>query len=176
VPMNTKHALLVVDVQVDMFYEDEAVFGAVELLENLHKVIEKARVSKTPVFFVRNSGGPGQPDEHGTPGWELHPEFYPQPGEFIFNKNHGNAFKETPLQAWLIELGVTHLVLCGLQSEYCIADTCQGALDLGYQVTVVADAHSTLDAGEKTAAEIIVEQNEKFAQIAGIVLVEDLKF
>jgi hypothetical protein len=32
----------------------------------------------------------------------------PLPGERLLIKHHANAFKETPLQQWLQERGVTH--------------------------------------------------------------------
>jgi len=51
------------------------------------------------------------------------------------------------------------LVICGLQSEYCVDTTTRRAFSLGYDITLVADGHSTC-AGSLTAAQKIAHHNE----------------
>lgn len=50
--------------------------------------------------------------------------------------------------------GVEHIVTFGIQSECCVKSTSEGALKAGFKVTLLQGAHSTYDAGSKTAAEI----------------------
>jgi len=51
------------------------------------------------------------------------------------------------------------LIICGLQTDFCVDTTVRRAFTLGYHVTLVADAHSTLDNGVLTAAQIIAHHN-----------------
>jgi nicotinamidase-related amidase len=53
-----------------------------------------------------------------------------------------------------------------MQSEYCISAACEGAAALGYDVVLPVDAHMTIDGSEKSAAEIVVEVNDKLAAFA----------
>ena len=60
-------------------------------------------------------------------------------------------------------MGVDELVVCGLQSEFCVDSTVRHASTLGFPVTLVADAHSTWDAASLTAAQIIEHHNRVLA-------------
>jgi nicotinamidase-related amidase len=44
-------------------------------------------------------------------------------------------------------------------TEYCVDATCRRATDLGYNVTLVKDAHSTTDNSILTAEQIIAYNN-----------------
>jgi nicotinamidase-related amidase len=68
------------------------------------------------------------------------------------------------LEEELAKLGATHLVLAGAATNWCIRATAYGALDRGYDVTLVKDAHTTetmeLGDGVKIeAANVIQELN-----------------
>jgi isochorismate hydrolase len=56
------------------------------------------------------------------------------------------------------ERGVSRLVICGLQTEFCVDTTVRQALPLGDSVTLVADAHSTSD-GALRAEQVIAHHN-----------------
>jgi nicotinamidase-related amidase len=72
-----------------------------------------------------------------------------------------NSFHRTDLQKLLYERGVERLVICGLQTEYCVDTTLRQALSLGYRVVLASDAHSTVD-GVLMAAQIIAHHNHTF--------------
>lgn len=67
----------------------------------------------------------------------------------------------------LADLKVGNLILCGAQSNNCVRHTSHAALEKGYDITLVGDAHTTSDdqyAGMKLSAEqIVAEQNRAFA-------------
>lgn len=46
------------------------------------------------------------------------------------------------------------MVVFGLQSDYCVRATSNGALNAGFKVTLLQGAHSTYDADGKAAEEI----------------------
>ncbi|MFG6475031.1 isochorismatase family protein [Microbacterium sp. P06] len=62
---------------------------------------------------------------------------------------------------------MTHLVVAGAQSDYCIRTTTQAAAARGYDVTLVSDAHTTTDAEHDgvalTGEQIVAHTNMYFS-------------
>jgi len=156
-------ALLLIDTQANMFDPITPVAGAVPLLVRLHELQKRARAAHAPVVFVRNTGGAGEPDEPGTPGWEVQTVLHPVPGELVLDKSTNDTFESTNLAGMLEARGIRKLVIAGLQSEFCIRATTLGALAKGYEVTLVSDGHSTYDGRSLEAAEITASVNEELS-------------
>jgi streptothricin hydrolase len=125
---------LVIDIQRNMFEGDPAIWDGVELLARLSELVARARAAGVPVIFVRNCGGPGDPDEPGTVGWELSPALPRLEGKPIVDKRSPDAFVDTGLDGLLRARGVSRVIVCGVQSEFCIQATCRGAVERGYEV------------------------------------------
>jgi len=153
-------ALLVIDMQLGNFLEPHPIHEGDGLLKRVKSLIIKARSARIPIIYVQNNGGEGDPDEYGTPGWEVHPSIKPRPDDFMVQKGSPDAFHETDLQKGLKSDGIKRLVVAGLQTEYCVDTTCRRAYSLGYEVTLVGDAHSTWDSDRLSADEIIGHHND----------------
>src|SRR6478609_11984087 len=88
-------ALLVVDVQngvVEGAHERDAVVA------NVGSLVERARRQGVPVVWVQHS------DEHlarGTDAWQIVPELTPGDAERLVEKNYGDSFEDTTLEAEL---------------------------------------------------------------------------
>jgi len=99
---------------------------------------------------------------YGSPEWQWVPELVPLPDELRIYKQFNSAFEQTPLEAELARLGATHITLAGAATNWCIRATAYGALDRGYDLTLVADAHTTetmeLDNGTRIEAKNIVAE------------------
>lgn len=174
--MSKQTALLVVDAQVNMFTEGEAVFGAESLLQKMSYLIAKARTVRAPVIYVQNSGGLNDPDLPGTPGWYIHPAVSPISGEVIVQKHTPDAFFETGLR-WELELRqIKRLIIMGVQTEMCVDATCHRAFALGYELTLVKDGHSTFDTPEQSAIEIIDRYNREWGAFANLVEAKQVRF
>lgn len=132
-------ALLVIDVQnanTAEGYRREEVFGRIRGL------IDRAKSAGAPVIWVQHHAT-GSPLERGSEGWEIVEEVRPGDGEKVIEKEYFDAFVETGLRAELDRLGVGHLVLCGAATDACIRSTAQRSQIEGYDVTLVADGHTT---------------------------------
>jgi nicotinamidase-related amidase len=76
-------------------------------------------------------------------------------GDIVIQKNTPDAFYKTNLCEKLESKGIRNLIVAGLQTEYCVDTTCRRAFSLGYNVTLVKDAHSTWDTSILSAEQII---------------------
>lgn len=163
------YGLILVDVQRNMLEGETAVEGAAGFRTVLAGLLDGARDADAAIIHVKNDGRRGDPDEPGTPGWDL--VFTPLPGEPIVRKDAPNTFESNPALADVLRaMGVDTLVVAGLQSEFCVQATAVGALERGFDVIVPAGAHTTYDDGE--AAEQIVERITLELVAAGVEVVE----
>jgi nicotinamidase-related amidase len=169
-------ALLVIDTQTNMFQEEMSVYDGPRILETIQVLLQRARSQGAPVFYLRNDGGPGEPDEYGTPGWQLHSSVTPQTGDVVIDKSSPNGFQDTPLHEELQGREIRKLVLVGMQTEYCIDATARRAAELGYQVVVVEDGHTTFDFEELTAAEAIEKYNHALEEVGRVVKAAAISF
>ena len=159
-----KSALLVIDVQRILTEGRDAAYAVEGVIARINALARKARAAAAPVIFVQHETK-GDEMRHGTPSWQLSPALEVQPGDHHVRKTATDSFHRTTLQALLDHLGVTRLVICGLQSDFCVDTTTRRALALGYPVTLVADAHSTVDNGILSAQQIIAHHGRTLSNI-----------
>ncbi len=159
-----KPALLIVDVQTAICSGRWAAFDIERVVERIDGLAERARAAAVPAILIQHEEAEG-PMQHGSPGWQLFERLTVQPDDIRLRKTAPDSFLRTGLHTLLQTLGVDRLVVCGLQSEFCIDSTVRGALAHGYPVTLVADAHSTLDNGVLTAAQISAHHNATLANM-----------
>jgi nicotinamidase-related amidase len=151
-------ALLVIDMQMAQF--SPAPYQGEQVAARIGELAARARAGGIPVFHIQHDGGSGDSFERGSPGWQFHPGVVPQGGDQIVEKTQGSAFHETDLHARLAALGIDRLVITGMKTQYCIDSACRAAAGLGYEVILVADAHTTADSETLSARQIIAHHNE----------------
>jgi nicotinamidase-related amidase len=151
-----KAVLLVVDVQASVMNES---WDASRVIRNVSRAVERARAQGVPVIWVQHSGGDLA---YGSPEWQLVPEMAPAEGEPVVHKRFESSFEQTTLEEQLANLGTTHIALAGAATNWCIRATAYGALDRGYDLTLVKDAHTTntieLDNGARIEAANVVQE------------------
>jgi nicotinamidase-related amidase len=157
-------ALLVIDVQVGVVGE---AFERDLKVANMSKAIDRARASSIPVIWVQHS------DEElvlESADWEIVPELTPLPNETKVRKLYRSSFEDTNLENILKDLGVSHLYVCGAETNNCVRHTSHTALEKGYDVTLISDAHTTTgfawDGYIVDASRVIDEQNINFMDYA----------
>ena len=129
-------ALIVIDVQHDVIgsaHDRDAVIGRIV------RLVDSARAAGVPVVWVQHND-----DDivKGSDGWQLVDELLPADGEPFVHKQYRSAFESTDLDSVLADLGAGTVVLCGAETAFCMRHTTHGALERGYDVTIVADAHT----------------------------------
>ncbi|SES02044.1 Nicotinamidase-related amidase [Pedococcus cremeus] len=132
-------ALVVIDVQngvVSGSHQRDAV------VTNIASLVDRARAEAVPVVWVQHS------DDHlakGSDAWQYVPELGRREGEALVHKSYNDSFEATGLEEVLAGAGVGRLVVTGAETDACVRATIHGALTRGYDVTLVADAHTTGD-------------------------------
>jgi nicotinamidase-related amidase len=132
-------ALLVVDMQNRLIagaYRRDAVVA------NVGTLVARARRERVPVVWVQHSN---KELAKGSEDWQIVPELNPDDAEPLVEKNYGDSFEDTNLEAVLLGLKVGRLVVVGVQTDECIRSTLHGAFVRGYDAILVSDAHTTED-------------------------------
>jgi len=152
-------ALVVIDTQVGLI---EPAYRGKEVLKNINTLLARARANGTPVIYIQHDEPKGYALEVNTPPWEIHPSIAPQEGEPVVHKRASDSFYDTSFQKELEARGIKHLVVVGGQTEYCVDTTVRRATSMGYDVTLVKDAHTTEDYDDAvlTAAQRIDYHNK----------------
>ena len=157
-------ALLIIDVQRALCSGEWAAFDIERVLERINTLGARARTAGAAVVLVQHEEDVG-PLRADSEGWQLAEALDTAPTDLRVRKTTPDSFHRTELQRLLQGRGVDALVVCGLQSDFCVDTTVRRALALGYHVTLAADAHTTLDNGVLTAAQIAAHHNATLAQM-----------
>jgi nicotinamidase-related amidase len=154
------NALVIIDVQMGMFtFPGYTPHDGEATVARIASLLKRARENGIPVFFVQHAGDKGDPLEQGTPGFPFRPELTPRDGESVTVKRHCSAFQDTDFDQTLKRAGVDHLIVCGMQTEFCIDTAVRSAYERGYKVTLVSDGHTTFDTKALTGAQIVAHHN-----------------
>jgi len=149
------------------------------------EMLAAARHARIAIVHVRIAFAPGHMDViqnckifrdvvannsmvEGSWGAEFHEGFGPMPGETVIKHNRVNAFYGTNLEETLRALKAEKLVIAGVATNSVVETTVRHAADVGYAVTVVADACSS------GRAELHNASLENMKYIAEVVTLDEL--
>ena len=171
VVLTGKDALIVVDMQNDfMPWGRLPVPGADRIIPAVNDYCRLFSSEGLPVFATRD----WHPENHVSfdvngGRWPVHCVQWSKgadfaeglelpPDTFIINKGDRpeleaySGFQGTLLNQLLRERGIRRVFICGVAAEFCVKNTCLGALNLGYTVFVLNDAVKGLsDESEREA-------------------------
>ena len=152
-----KPALLIIDMQNDFVLEGRPlrVAAARAVIPKVRDVLAAFRAKKLPVFHIVRVHRKDASDieitrqelfgktpfaVEGTAGAAIVDELTPLPGEYVIPKIRMSAFIGTELDLMLRNLGITDLVVAGIQTPNCIRTTAFDAIAYNYPVVLVRDA------------------------------------
>ena len=137
-------ALMIIDTQLALFNNpDTPLYKESGIIEIIQGLISKARISNTPIIFIQHTTLEGDFKRH-TQSWQIHPAIAPSSKDTIIEKTSWDAFYQTALEETLTSLNITHLVVSGMQTEYCLDTTLRCGYSKDYQFTVIENGHSTM--------------------------------
>jgi len=159
-----KSALLIIDVQQALCSGQWAAHDIDRVVDRINAVATQARAKNIPIVLIQHEETEG-PLQYGAEGWQLYERLVAQPRDIRLRKAASDSFHNTELLALLRSAEVDHLIVCGLQSEFCVDSTVRGALARGYPVSLVSDGHSTLDNSVLSASQISAHHNTTLANL-----------
>ena len=130
-----------------------------QVIEAARQLLAGAREKGLPILHVRIAFRPDYADcprntpifrktvelgavRNGEWGAEFMASLAPLPSEreFVMTHTRISAFKGTAVEQTLRMLGVQHLIVAGVATHSVVENTVREAADLGYAITVAADA------------------------------------
>lgn len=167
-------ALLIIDVQRALCSGEYQCYDIHNIIEKINGLSSKARRTGVPVVLIQHEEKDGLL-AHDAEGWQLAEGLETSLKDLRVRKTTPDSFYQTDLRKLLPSEDFERLVICGLQTDYCVNATVRQAHQLGYDVVLVADAHSTVDNGNMSAEDIITEHNKDLAHLTGSVARIDVK-
>lgn len=160
-----RHAVLVIDVQRGLCEGEYETFESARVIDRVNLLTSRARAAGTLVVIIQHESKSGLL-VHGSEAWQLAPALHTAATDILLRKTAADSFHLTELDALLKRHGITELVICGMQTDFCVDTTTRRALALGYPVVLVADGHTTLNSKHLSAAQIIAHHNETLSSIS----------
>ncbi|HKO56223.1 MAG TPA: isochorismatase family protein [Thermoanaerobaculia bacterium] len=144
---------------------------------NVAALIDAWRAAELPVIFILHTDE-DRGFERDSPHFKLMDFIRRRESELLLIKNTRNSFTSTDLQQRLDALGITRIVVTGIQTEQCCETTTRVGADLGYDVDFVTEATLTFpivdaETGEEYDTDSITRHTEwvlrgRFARIAKV--------
>jgi nicotinamidase-related amidase len=153
--------LLLVDVLNDFEHEDgDALLASFrERQPCLRQALERARADDVPVAYAQDTHGVWSGDRAALVrralrgrGGDLVEPVAPREDDVFVVKPRYSAFDLTPLELILGDLDVERILLAGMATEMCVAQTAIAARERGFKVTVLADACAAVDPHDERIA------------------------
>ena len=130
--------------------------GVVERMNNTANIFRKAG---DKVVFIRHDGTRDNEFIPGSDQWVILPSLIQQPGDLYIEKTANDCFYSSELERVLRELCVNDIMVSGCATDFCVDSTIRSALSKDFNVTVIADAHTTADKPYLDAQKIIQHHN-----------------
>jgi nicotinamidase-related amidase len=160
-------ALLIVDLQAGLFANAPQPFELLGVIERINQLARRARASGAPVILVQHEAA-GTELEYASPGWQLDGRLDTHAQDIRLRKRTSAPYASSNLQALLDARAVRCVAVAGYATEFCIDSTVRWSASLGYDVTLVSDAHTTHDKPHLDAATIIAHHNATLPAIGSL--------
>lgn len=157
-------ALLIIDVQRDLFDPAPRPFEAEPVIQRINDLADRARAAGVPVVYIQHEYREGLL-VHNSEGWRLERGLRPAPTDAFVRKTTPDSFLRTNLQDLLDGWGVKTAIICGYATEFCVDTTTRRAAALGFGVILAADAHTTHDKPHASAEAIRAHHNATLPEI-----------
>lgn len=157
-------ALLIIDMQTGSF-EEAPRHNAATVVANINRIAAQFRKQNMPVIHIQHDGTAEGCFLPGTHEWSILDTLHVKPSDIMVSKTANDSFYNSDLKKILDEHSVKELVITGCATDYCVNSTVRSALSKDYNITVVADGHTTADRDAATADVIIRLHNDVWADM-----------
>lgn len=117
-----------------------------------NKVLRSKIIGNGVGIGEKPENGLGRLLVRGEENWDLHERVKPIPGEYVVDKAGKGAFGCSTIHMVLKNLGITHIVICGITTDVCVHTIMREANDYGYWCVLMKDGTGATDMGNHEAA------------------------
>lgn len=157
--MKNRKALLIIDMQKGSFTPKIPRFDTGGVVKRINKLASIFRELNFPVIFIQHDGtGTGEFEKSST-AWENLDELIVETSDILIDKYVNDVFYKSNLQSKLNELDIDELFITGCATDFCVESSIQSALTKDFNVTVVADGHTTGERAHLKAEKVIEHYN-----------------
>lgn len=141
-------------------------------IPNIQRVLELARNEEWPVIFTvvsqeqRVVGAATRGEARASSelsGERVIPELEPLEGEWVFGKNRASIFFATALVPYLVQRGITRVVLVGCSTSGCVRASAVDATSFGFDTKVIEDA--TFDRVQRLHESALFDIDAKYGEV-----------
>lgn len=182
----TKEAILIVDAQYDFFPGGAlGVAGGDEIIEPINSLIARKQVPvfisqdwhpENTVHFEKNGGTWPVHCVENTRGSEIHEDLNVEPEAGVkkgtdpeddggYSAFDGKDPEGQTLKELLDTRGITHLIVCGLATDYCVRHTVLDALKYGYAVELYTDGVRPVNLSPEDGIKAVADMMEAGATL-----------
>jgi nicotinamidase-related amidase len=140
-PELSRATLVLIDYQNEYLQGPVALPGARDAVRNAVALLQRARAAHAKIVHVAHKGERGGLFDRDHSRGQFIDPLAPAAGEIVVEKPRPNAFSGTALADLIEPPGP--LVVIGFMTHMCVSASVRAALDLGYTVSVAADACAT---------------------------------
>lgn len=163
--LGEKPAVMVIDAQYNYCGDNQPILDQIDAwpsgagenawqaCDRIVRVVQCARQRRIPVIYTRHTQRNLKFDGfaaktrrdpsnylEGSKGVQIIEALSPAEGDIIVDKQYSSAFYGTPLQSYLIKLGVDTLVVTGGTTSGCVRAFCVDAVSRNFNVALLEDA------------------------------------
>jgi nicotinamidase-related amidase len=161
-----RSTLLIIDMQTMFFGVEPSPADAEVVIKRVNQLSSSARSKEIPIILIQHDTEDDERLRYGSKGWELIPDLLVAPSDYRVRKQSYSAFEKSNLLQVLLDLDIQHLIICGYATDCCIDATIRSASDLGFQMTIVGDAHTTHSESEEEGRKIRNKYNAQFLRLS----------
>ena len=154
-----RKALLIIDMQKGSFTPETPRYDTEGVVKRMNALAKIFRESKIPVIYIQHDGTATKECVPHTVEWELLNELEVQSTDIFIDKYVNDVFYNSNLEAKLKELNIDELLITGCATDFCVESTIQSAYTKDYNITVVADGHTTGNRPHLKAEKVIEHYN-----------------
>lgn len=154
--------------------------AAWDAADRIAALLDVARATDTPVIYSaglvtdanpvmsgrwrdKNSRRDEDADRKHVGGHEIIAPVAPRPGEIVIRKSKPSVFYGTPLDSYLVDLGVDTIIACGGSTSGCVRATVLDGFSRNYRMMVPADA--CFDRFDASHALTLFDLDQKYADV-----------
>ena len=138
------------------------------LVSRINDLSTRFRENGNTVIFIQHDGTSLNEFIPGTFEWEILPELNRESSDIFITKTTNDCFYNSALAERLKELNISELLITGCATDFCVDSTVKSAITKGYDVTIVADGHTTADRPTLKAGQVIAHYNWVWANMVPV--------